>query len=163
VSGTVGLMYSVPCADFINACKSDPAGMALVVKDSLLGAVDPVAALAGITVTGGRLNLYKAVRSIQNYCSATGVPELGNDPSFGISNVYPNPASQEVTVVINSYESADVIISDVLGRELKRLHTVSAAGKQLVKADISDLGKGIYFVSLRNDAKRSAVVKVIVY
>lgn len=163
VSGAVGLMYSVACPAFISACKSDPSGTALMVKDSLLGAVDPVAGLAGITVTGGRLNLYKAVKSIQNYCSATGIREFNSDPSFEIANVYPNPATQNLTVVINTFENADVILTDVLGREVKHVRNENPVGKQLVKMNISDLGRGIYFVSLRNEVKRSAVVKVVVY
>lgn len=164
VAGTVGLMYSVACPAFIAASKSDPAGTALMVKDSLLGAVDPVAALSGITVTGGRLNLYKAVRSIQNYCAAVGITEQqGNDPSFEIANVYPNPATQQVTIVINTYENADIIVTDVLGREMKRIRNENPVGRQLIRMDVSGLGKGIYFVSLGNTTKHSATVKVVIY
>jgi len=48
-------------------CKSSPAAMALVIKDSLLLAVDTINSLNGKTATGGRLNLNKAVRSILHY------------------------------------------------------------------------------------------------
>lgn len=69
VAGAIALMYSVPCPQFIANYKADPAGIALMVKNALLNAVDPIASLAGITVTGGRLNLYNAVNSIRNYCT----------------------------------------------------------------------------------------------
>ncbi|MCW3072215.1 MAG: C-terminal target protein [Bacteroidetes bacterium] len=166
VAGTIGLLYSVACPQFIANYKADPAGIALMVKDSILGATDPVAALAGMTVTGGRLNLFKAVKSIQNYCIAAGIGEntANAENAFEISNVYPNPAKQNLTVVINTSESADVILSNVLGQEVKRVHNENSVhGKQLVKMDISTLSKGVYFVSLGNKAKSSAVVKLIIY
>ncbi|MCW3104008.1 MAG: C-terminal target protein [Bacteroidetes bacterium] len=164
VAGTIGLLYSVACPQFIANYKADPAGIALMVKDSILGATDPVAALAGITLTGGRLNLYKAVKSIQNYCLLTGVQEpAGAEHAFEISNVYPNPAKHNLTVVIDASETADVIITNVLGQEVKRVHNESSAGKQRVNMDISGLSKGVYFVSLGNKSKSSAVVKLIVY
>ena len=165
VAGTIGLMYSVPCPQLMTNCKADPAAFALMMKDSLLGAVDPVAGLAGITVTGGRLNLYKAVKSMQNYCIATSVNELNSeDQSFGITSVYPNPASQNLTVVINTFESADIILTNVLGQEMKRVHNENSMhGKQLIKMDISNMAKGVYFVSLSNSNKKSGVVKVVIY
>jgi subtilisin family serine protease len=165
VAGAIGLLYSVACPQFIASYKADPAGIALMVKDSLLGATDPIAALAGITVTGGRLNLYKAVKSIQNYCLATGMDEpAGRENAFEIAGVYPNPAKESLTVVINTSESADIILTNVLGQEVKRIHNENPMhGKQLVKTDLSSLSKGVYFVSLGNNTKRSAVVKLIIY
>lgn len=165
VAGTIGLLYSVACPQFIANYKADPAGIALMVKDSILGAVDPVAALSGITVTGGRLNLYKAVKAIQNYCAATGIDDhLTAGNAFEISNVYPNPASREITIVINTFESADIILTNVLGQEMKAHYSQNSMyGKQLIRMDLSDLSKGIYFVRLENKSRQSAPVKVIVY
>lgn len=164
VAGTVALMLSVQCSQFIADYKANPSAMALVLKDSLLNATDPNANLNGITVTGGRLNLYHSVRAIQNYCAAVGIQELGGNNSFEITNVYPNPASQQLTVVINTFETASIIMTDVLGQEVKRISNQTAVnGKQLVKIDISGMSKGIYFVSLNTSNKKSSVVKVIVY
>ncbi len=60
VAGAVAYMFSVANADFMTAYHNDPAGMALVVKQYLLNGTDTVASLEGMTVTGGRLNIYKA-------------------------------------------------------------------------------------------------------
>lgn len=165
VAGTIGLLYSVACPQFIANYKADPAGIALMVKDSILGAVDPVAALFGITVTGGRLNLYKAVKAIQNYCVAMGINEnVLADNAFEISNVYPNPASRNITAVINTFESSDIILTNILGQEMKRVHNENPVhGKQLIRMDVSDISKGIYFVQLESKSKRSAPLKIIVY
>jgi subtilisin family serine protease len=165
VAGAIGLLYSVACPQFIANYKADPAGIALMVKDSILGSVDLVAALSGISLTGGRLNLFKAVKSIQNYCLATGVSEsLSGENGPGITAVYPNPAQENVTLVINTFEPGDIIITNLLGQEVKRISNISAMnGKQHVKLNVSDLNKGVYFISIQNKNKRSDVVKVIIY
>jgi subtilase family serine protease len=51
VSGAAALVLSV--------CQFDTAGL----KDALIGTVDGVASLAGVTITGGRLNVHSAVHS----------------------------------------------------------------------------------------------------
>ncbi len=61
VAGTVGLLVAAACDDFITDYKADPATYALDLKDAILNGVDPIAALNGITVTGGRLNVYNAI------------------------------------------------------------------------------------------------------
>ena len=67
VAGTIGLMYAAACPTFISACKTNPGPMALQMKQYLLSGADPVAALAGITVTGGRLNVFHAIQQLQTY------------------------------------------------------------------------------------------------
>ena len=53
VSGAAALVLS--------RCALDPAAL----KADLLGSVDPIPALAGVTVTGGRLNVYQALTACQ--------------------------------------------------------------------------------------------------
>jgi subtilisin family serine protease len=60
VSGAAALVLAV--------CSLDTAG----VKTNLMNNVDPIASLAGITVTGGRLNVDKAIRA----CSAPPTPNF---------------------------------------------------------------------------------------
>jgi hypothetical protein len=67
VAGTIGLMYAAACPAFIADCRTNPGPMALQMKQYLLDGVDPIAALAGITVTGGRLNAFHAVQQLQTY------------------------------------------------------------------------------------------------
>ena len=166
VAGAIALMYSVLCSQFIINYKADPSGIALMVKDSLLGAVDVIPSLSGgLTVTGGRLNLFKAVKSIQNYCFAVPVSEIDRaGASFGISNVYPNPANTILNVVFNSAEAVDISIVNVLGQEVKRIKNgCSTKGIQNSSVDLSSIDKGIYFVSIDTGRKRSSAVKVVVY
>lgn len=166
VAGAVALMYSALCSQLIADYKADPAGIALLVKDSLLGAVDVIPSMSnGITVTGGRLNLYKAVKSIQNYCGtvSSGVIEKA-ETVFGITSIYPNPASGTFNIVYNNVLQADLIITDVIGQQIKRIKGDSSAkGAQHSIVDLSDAGSGVYFISLETKDKKSNVIKVILY
>ncbi len=160
VSGAVALMYSVMCSQFIANYKTDPAGIALMVKDSLLGAVDQIAAMGGgITVTGGRLNLFKAVKSIQNYCAAVSVNEIDKaEPPFGITNIYPNPSNGLLNLVYSTSEPFYISIINVLGQEIKRVKGSNMKGNTI---DLSLINKGIYFVSIETGNKKSNYLKVI--
>lgn len=167
VAGAIALMYSAPCADFITDYKTDPAGVALKVKDSLLNSVDAVSALNGITVTGGRLNLHKAVQSIQHYCSSTSVNTVeGHVSNLAITNVFPNPADETITVsYILSAEavSATLSITNVLGQQMKHYSLANRSnGKLQYKLDINDLESGIYFVHIKTNNESSNTLRFVV-
>jgi hypothetical protein len=74
VTGTAALMYSVPCPDFIQFAKTDPGAAALQIKAWILQSGDPNASLAGITVSGKRLNAYNAVSEVLNNCGPCPLP-----------------------------------------------------------------------------------------
>ncbi len=67
VCGAVAFMYGVGCTNFLQQAKLDPATIALFVKQAILNGTDPISALAGITVSGGRLNLYNSALLVQAY------------------------------------------------------------------------------------------------
>lgn len=154
IAGAIALMYSVPCAKFIADYKADPAGIALLVKDSLLGAIDVIPALsAGLTVTGGRLNLFKSVNAIQNYCSGNSINEYNNNSNFGITRVFPNPSSESIYITGVS-ETVYFVVSDVTGK---------LVGNSLLKNftntfNTSSFDNGIYFYQVI-DLKGSIVGK----
>jgi hypothetical protein len=64
VAGAVALMYAAANSNLMQDYKNDPATTALVFKQFLFDGTDPITALQGITVTGGRLNLYNAILPI---------------------------------------------------------------------------------------------------
>jgi hypothetical protein len=120
--------------------------------------------MSSITVTGGRLNLFKSVQAMQNYCAAVGISENKMESyELEIKNVYPNPATNTLNIVYNSFESVDIHISNVLGQEIKYIKSDSnTKGIQHSRIDVSGLDKGIYFISLFSSNKKSNVVKVII-
>ncbi|MEE9374160.1 MAG: S8 family serine peptidase [Saprospiraceae bacterium] len=64
VAGVAALLYSVPCINLIDLAKADPPAAALEIKRVIMESVDPLLDLEGITVTGGRLNAFKAYREL---------------------------------------------------------------------------------------------------
>lgn len=74
VAGTAALMYSVPCPEFIQFAKANPGAASLQIKDWILQSGDGNASLAGITVTGKRLNTFNAVSEVLNNCGPCPLP-----------------------------------------------------------------------------------------
>ncbi len=60
VAGAIGYLYSVTDLDLIMLARVRPDSVALLMKQAILGSVDPKPSLTGITVSGGRLNLHQA-------------------------------------------------------------------------------------------------------
>ncbi|MEJ2593549.1 MAG: S8 family serine peptidase [bacterium] len=63
VAGAIALMFSMADSAFMTQYKSKPGQYVLQFKEHLLNGVDTLEDLIGKTVTGGRLNLYKAIQS----------------------------------------------------------------------------------------------------
>ncbi|OQY27592.1 MAG: hypothetical protein B6244_10035 [Candidatus Cloacimonetes bacterium 4572_55] len=78
VTGAVALLYAAAGSAMMHAYRSDPAEIALVMRDYLLDGVDPIPSLEGQTVTGGRLNLYNAALNVGGYTSALFVGVLSS-------------------------------------------------------------------------------------
>ena len=71
VAGAVGFLHSVAGPGFTAQYNADPAAGALLLKQILLDGVDPLPSLQGVTVTGGRLNLYNAALAISQIGGAS--------------------------------------------------------------------------------------------
>ncbi len=69
VAGTIGLLHTVFTPDFANIYRNYPATGALKIKDMILSTVDTIPALNDITVSSGRLNLFKALLQAKHYLS----------------------------------------------------------------------------------------------
>jgi PKD repeat protein len=78
VAGAVAFMHSVASASFTTLRSADPAAAALELKTLMLDNVDVIAALNGITVSDGRLNLNNAAIAIRDWGG-------GADPYAGFS------------------------------------------------------------------------------
>src|SRR5690554_459699 len=61
VAGAIALMFAAANTGIMTSYKQDPAAGAIVFRDFLFAGTDPIPALNGITVTGGRLNVYNAI------------------------------------------------------------------------------------------------------
>ena len=71
---------------------------------------------------------------------STGVPSRKADP---IIRVYPNPVSDDMTVLSN-YVLRSITVSNVVGQKVKYLDQLN---RRLVKLDLSGLENGLYFIT----------------
>ena len=65
VAGAVALLYSGACPDFLQQHNS-PDSIALIVKNYILKGTDILPSLDGLTVSGGRLNLFNSLHEFYN-------------------------------------------------------------------------------------------------
>lgn len=69
----------------------------------------------------------------------------------GLVALYPNPASKEVSIKWDGNESANIILSDVTGKQIMTDITRANSIKQL---DISKLSKGLYLVTIESEGQK---------
>ncbi len=67
VAGAIALMVAAAHPGLMQQYKNDPGATALLFRQLLLDGVDPVPALSGLTVTGGRLNIVNSVLLVQQH------------------------------------------------------------------------------------------------
>ncbi len=82
VAGTIALLYSAPCSNFTALSKTNPGAAALAVRNYILDGTDSNTSLQGITTSGGRLNVHKALQELMN-ANCSGATPTCND---GIQN-----------------------------------------------------------------------------
>lgn len=74
VTGAIGLLYSAPCADFMDIVQNAPATAALFVKRHILEGVSPNESLEGLTVTEGVLNINNSIVEFMEECGTCPPP-----------------------------------------------------------------------------------------
>jgi len=151
VAGAVALMWAAACTELVNDYRSNPAATALIMKQLLLDSVDTLAALTGLIVSNGRLNLHKSLLAVQNYCLTISVEE-NLEPSEPFL-IFPNPAKDELYVIPSTrdmlYENSVIEIYDVLGRNI--LQSQISHLTSHISVNTSSWNRGVYFVKVRGE------------
>ncbi len=70
VAGAVGFMHSAMSAGFASFYKSNGGDAGVMLKQLILDGTDPLSSLDGITVSGGRLNLYNSAVLVQEFLAS---------------------------------------------------------------------------------------------
>lgn len=154
VAGAIALMYAAAPPALIQAYKLRPDSIALIFKQKLLEGVDPKPSLQGITVSGGRLNIYNSALLIQtllgNQISSDIVPHF-----YNLYQNFPNPFNP-ATVIRYDLPKAGFVslkIYDALGREVANLvNSEQKAGIHEAVWSITSapgISSGIYFYKLQ--------------
>jgi hypothetical protein len=127
VVGTIGLLYSATCPDLSSLAHTNPGAAALEAKSILLNTTDALPSMVGQTVTGGRLNTFRAREELALNCSpcapvynlnltANGVQEAlaqwtTADPSLAVTLYWRSSGSAEWESVPNA--SSPFLLTDL--------------------------------------------------
>lgn len=156
VTGVIGLMYSTPCAAFLNGIKTNPSGIAEKVRDILFETAEPNNSLEGLIVTGGRLNAATAMEAtVSENCNAqdsSGVKILG---------ISPNPPVSETFVYFESKSDTaltQILVYTVTGALVQEYALSTAEFAQgFVRINTSGFPAGMYMVTIRNRKHKDTV------
>jgi Subtilase family/Secretion system C-terminal sorting domain len=162
VAGTIALMYAVACPQLINNYKANPDSISLLMRNYLLMGTDPIPAMNGICTSNGRLNLYGALNAVLVYGCLSSIDET-NQTQPVLQNVFPNPATELVTVSLFSEEekTLQVQICDLQGRIIET-KSVSVNGNQFVQMDISQLSSGMYLIQVLTEGQILSAQRLVV-
>ncbi len=149
VSGAVALIMAAGDLGFINAYKENPSELSLLVRDYIFTGVDELPDLEGITVTGGRLNVYNPVFFMSQASleinpdnfSLSLMQNKQDSSIFGISNIGPVDMIYEIDPSSLPYWiDIDPDSGNLLPNETDSLHIIY---------DPSSLNPGAYSSNIR--------------
>ncbi len=170
VAGSIALLYSLPCTDIDSLAFADPAECARLMREAILLNTDAVPSMANETVTGGRLNVYEAMKYLHSYCISRG-PELeeGNFKELYVGSkslvrVVPNPASDHLYIDYGNVDFKEVKIRvfNMLGQEMifNQVGAPKPFEPQTIEIDVRDWSSGVYVVNMF-DLSRKISVKFV--
>ena len=111
--------------------------------------------------SGSDINVYIGKTDI---CETTGITEYTTvNGNFSISDIYPNPVSDNLNVVVNSKEPQKVSISlyTISGKIVLNTELQLTKGEQELKLNISHLQKGNYILKVNNKANNIITKSII--
>jgi subtilisin family serine protease len=170
VAGSIALLYSLPCAEMADLALNQPALASQLMRDAILNNVDPIASLQGKTVTGGRLNVYEAMKYLHAWC--IGRPEERAAGDFkevyieeqGVVRLFPNPARDVLHVDYSNQDFTELHLRvfNVFGQEVifPPSDVTVAFENQRIDIQVKDWPMGTYFITLA-DVDRKVVRKFV--
>ncbi len=151
VAGAVALLVAAAPPALLNAYKLYPDSIALLFKQKIMEGVDPKPSLQGITVSGGRLNIYNSVLLIQNLTGAGNVSGIVPH-NYNLYQNYPNPFNPATVIKYDLPKSGFVSLKifDALGREAASLvNAHQEAGIHDAVWNAKNFSSGIYFYKIQ--------------
>ena len=143
-AGAAALLYSMPESYLCQLSKTDPVGAMKALKGAILKGVDVSSDLSTKTISGGRLNVFKAYQQLRR---SFGLP-IGD---YDILKMYPNPVNKTLNVVFQLPEmvTGDILIVNALGQKMYQRKIVDAdLLAQKVALPTDWLAPGLYFLTV---------------
>ena len=106
--------------------------------------------LASATLVLDDVHLFEA--NTGNPCQVA----VNEFPQNGIASVFPNPATNRITISTNTGEESEIIFYDITSRKLLQQKFV-----QSLSLNITDFSKGIYLYEIRNENGRISDGKIV--
>ena len=159
VAGAIALAYSANCSVLDSLYQNNPSAAALLVKQAIMEGVDANASLNGITVTGGRLNLFGMLARLGALtgCNTVGINEPNSiRPLNGV--LFPNPADDRATLQLLTGNSNTMLlqISSITGEIIfSSEEIVQPSSLKTFSLPVENLPSGTYIVSATNGEGRS--------
>ncbi len=176
VTGAIAYLYSAANEEFLFQYQQQPAETALIIKQFILDGTDTLDDLSGITVSGGRLNIYNSAELLLD-TSVDRVP--GIETSLSLSN-FPNPFSSSTTISFQisseqnqQNEQTKLEIYNIKGQKVKSLECMRQLSDPKATESLSTItwngkdennilvGSGIYFYCLKVNGQMKVLNKMI--
>ncbi len=162
VTGAVALLLSAAPEELLTQYMENPAEVALQMKDYILNGVDVLPSLDGITVSGGRLNIFNSLDLMlnSNY-TQNEIP----DSAIKLNN-YPNPFNPETTIrfdlTAKDAKNTKLEIYNLKGQKIKQysiFNNQSSISWDGTDENDQPVSSGIYFYKL--NIENSPVKKML--
>jgi len=86
------------------------------------------------------------------------ITSVNTEDLISLSNVYPNPATDLVSIPIHAQRELDVTVymTDITGKVVKEIHSGTLIGDRRLSVFVNDLAPGVYTVVAEGDFGRTA-------
>ena len=101
VTGAIALLYAAPCTNIASLALDDPQAAAMKMRGYILDGVDLIPALDGITVTGGRLNVFNSISLLMDDCGPCPTPSSLKAENITTTSAEINWIENDSTLSVN--------------------------------------------------------------
>ena len=162
VTGTIALMFSTPCFDFLADLKSKPSNVATRIRNIIFNTGRANNSLTDMTVTGKRLQADAALNATVTDCG------MNTEDGVNIVSIRPNPSAYWEGVKVYFELTGDIqdAFFEVFSSTGAKIHEIGIddmiAELGYIQLDKSYLVPGVYFVTLRGGDQKVTRKLVVV-
>jgi hypothetical protein len=144
VTAAVGVLASNACPRILDSLKVNPSKWNILLKRFILEGVDVLPSLAGKTLTGGRLNIQKALSLMDDYCF--GRMSVDESLSSNFIKLFPNPGVSHIQI-LSTYPISSVVCMNALGQALN----LTVLPDNTLNVDL--LANGLYVLQIASNGQ----------